>query len=217
MVHIQDLLPEGSEQLRWDDDELFMPAATPPERALNALLEILLDSTGDDPPGTTGDGDQGQGSPFDADNAEVGGWPGDGEARSGSEPDESPPRRGRKRLRPVVIAHLQLNDLQHLASSTAQTAHGVDLPPAALRQLLCQADLIPAVFNSDGVLLDFGSHTASFPVQLGGLQKASLIVASKILNVLECVFSGRNTCSILRNQQLDSSVMTCSEFVSQMK
>ncbi|MGC0268580.1 HNH endonuclease signature motif containing protein [Glutamicibacter soli] len=176
---IQDLLPEGSEQLRWDDDELFIPEATPPERALNALLEILLDATGEDPPGTAfGDGGPGQGSLFDSDpaNADDGsagkaGWAEDGDECSAGDPDRSPPQRKRKRLRPVVIAHLQLNDLQHLASSTAQTAHGVDLPPAALRQLLCQADLIPAVFNTDGVLLDFG-RTKRFVPEV--LQRAVL-------------------------------------------
>ncbi|MER8026260.1 HNH endonuclease signature motif containing protein [Glutamicibacter protophormiae] len=185
---IQDLLPEGSEQLRWDEDELFIPEATPPERALNALLEILLDASGDDPPGPTGDGDPGQGSLFDPDpentgddSTDIGGWPEDGDERSSGQPESSPqseasasgspPRVKRKRLRPVVIAHLQLADLQHLASSTAQTAHGVDLPPAALRQLLCQADLIPAVFNSDGVLLDFG-RTRRFVPEV--LQRAVL-------------------------------------------
>ena len=185
---IQDLLPEGSEQLCWDADELFIPEATPPERALNALLEILLDASGDDPPGPTGDGDAGQGSLFDPDpentgddSTDIGGWPEDGDERSSGQPESSPqpeasasgspPRGKRKRLRPVVIAHLQLADLQHLASSTAQTAHGVDLPPAALRQLLCQADLIPAVFNSDGVLLDFG-RTRRFVPEV--LQRAVL-------------------------------------------
>ena len=174
---IQDLLPEGSEQLRWDDDELFIPEATPPERALNALLEILLDATGEDPPGAAfGDGGPGQGSLFDsgpanADDGSAGkaGWAEDGEECFAGDPDKSPPQR--KRLRPVVIAHLQLNDLKDLASSTAQTAHGVDLPPAALRQLLCQADLIPAVFNTDGVLLDFG-RTKRFVPEV--LQRAVL-------------------------------------------
>ncbi len=166
---IQDLLPDDAEPFSWDDDDLFIPEATPPERALNALLEILLDAN--DPASgpvkedgkTVQGGDPVQGSLFDPD-------PGPDQETDLDCPDldlvpdtgpvdgapPAPPPRKSSRLRPVVVAHMMIDDLKDLARSTAQTAHGVDLPPAALRELLCQADLIPAVFNAEGVLLDFG-------------------------------------------------------------
>ncbi|MFJ2620671.1 hypothetical protein [Glutamicibacter sp. NPDC087344] len=156
---IQDLLPDDAEPFSWDDDDdLFIPEATPPERALNALLEILLDAN-DPASGPVKDGgvsvqsgDPVQGSLFDPDP--------DQETDPDTGPVEgappAPPPRKSSRLRPVVVAHMMIDDLKDLARSTAQTAHGVDLPPAALRELLCQADLIPAVFNAEGVLLDFG-------------------------------------------------------------
>ncbi|MGP9489238.1 hypothetical protein [Glutamicibacter sp. AOP33-2CA-4] len=114
-----DFLPEGvGNEARWDPEETET-IATVPERALNALLDILT---------TTGGGG--------------------------------------RRIRPEVIVHLKLENLQDLAAGDARTAHGVHLPPGELRRLLCQAEIIPAVFNSKSELLDYGRAQRIVPEKL---------------------------------------------------
>ncbi|RBL98638.1 hypothetical protein C1H84_17270, partial [Glutamicibacter soli] len=85
-------LATTAQQLGFEATRMDLVAA---ERALNALLEILLDATGEDPPGTAfGDGGPGQGSLFDSDpaNADDGsagkaGWAEDGDECSAGDPD----------------------------------------------------------------------------------------------------------------------------------
>ncbi|PQZ99372.1 hypothetical protein CQ017_06760 [Arthrobacter sp. MYb224] len=116
---LPDFLPEGvGNEARWDPEETET-IATVPERALNALLDILTTTTG-----------------------------------------------GGSRIRPEVIVHLKLENLQDLAAGDARTAHGVHLPPGELRRLLCQAEIIPAVFNSKSELLDYGRAQRIVPVKL---------------------------------------------------
>lgn len=76
-----------------------------------------------------------------------------------------------KRIRPLLVAHMYIENLQDIARSHVETQDGVNLPAAALRQLECQADLISAVFNADGALLDFGRRRRLVP---DILQKAVL-------------------------------------------
>nr|WP_181148559.1 DUF222 domain-containing protein [Arthrobacter sp. MYb229] len=117
-----DFLPEGvGNEARWDPEETET-IATVPERALNALLDILTTTT------TTAGGGA--------------------------------------RIRPEVIVHLKLENLQDLAAGDARTAHGVHLPPGELRRLLCQAEIIPAVFNSKSELLDYGRAQRIVPEKL---------------------------------------------------
>ncbi|PCC36358.1 HNH endonuclease signature motif containing protein [Glutamicibacter sp. BW77] len=119
---ILDFLPEGAlEEAIWEPETTEVPA-TAPERALNALMDILTMVP-------TGGG-------------------------------------GSQRIRPEVLVHLKLEDLQDLASGDARTAHGVNLPPGDLRRLLCEADIIPAIFNSKSELLDYGRAQRLVPERL---------------------------------------------------
>ncbi|HJX79618.1 HNH endonuclease signature motif containing protein, partial [Glutamicibacter sp.] len=119
---ILDFLPEGAlEEAIWEPETVEAPA-TVPERALNALLDLLTTIP-------TGGG-------------------------------------GSQRIRPEVLVHLKLENLQDLASGDARTAHGVKLPPGDLRRLLCEADIIPAVFNSKSELLDYGRAQRLVPEKL---------------------------------------------------
>ncbi len=121
---ILDFLPDGAlEEAAWDPETTEAPA-TVPERALNALMDILTTIP------TTGAGG------------------------------------GSQRVRPEVLVHLKLENLQDLASGDARTAHGVKLPPGDLRRLLCEADIIPAVFNSKSELLDYGRAQRLVPEKL---------------------------------------------------
>ncbi|MCW4464229.1 HNH endonuclease [Glutamicibacter sp. MNS18] len=193
-----DFLPEGAETARWDEDDFQPPEAAPAERALNALLDVLEYEPAGTPRGTTCPPDQ---DPlFDPDPETLpgdmqcipGDWD-DGENTEVPGPVNCPPRTGEyiteltargdptrlgnrkfrrsKRIRPLLVAHMYIENLQDIASAHAETQHGVDLPPAALRQLECQADLISAVFNADGALLDFGRRQRLVP---DILQKAVL-------------------------------------------
>ncbi len=119
---ILDFLPEGAlEEAIWEPETVEAPA-TVPERALNALLDLLTTI-----PASGG---------------------------------------GSQRIRPEVLVHLKLENLQDLASGDARTAHGVKLPPGDLRRLLCEADIIPAVFNSKSELLDYGRAQRLVPERL---------------------------------------------------
>ncbi|WP_404290492.1 DUF222 domain-containing protein [Glutamicibacter arilaitensis] len=118
-----DFLPDGvGNEAKWEP-ETPETVATVPERALNALLDILTMI-----PKGTGEGSQ--------------------------------------RIRPEILVHLKLEDLQDLAAGDARTAHGVHLPPGDLRRLLCEADIIPAVFNSKSELLDYGRAQRLVPEKL---------------------------------------------------
>lgn len=72
----------------------------------------------------------------------------------------------RKPIAPRLIVHLQVDHLKDLAKSHARTAHGINLPPGELRQLLCQAEIIPAVFNAKGAILDYGRTQRLVPPAL---------------------------------------------------
>lgn len=135
---ITDLLPEGGENMRWEDDEEFVDEASPPERALNALLDLLnyeyFNEDEDNPPST------------DA-------------------------KRRRRRVRSQLVVHMEVQDLRNIAAASAHTADGTWLPPGMLRRMLCDAQVIPAVFNSQGTLLDYGRAVRLVPE---ALQKAVL-------------------------------------------
>ncbi|MGP5049063.1 DUF222 domain-containing protein [Glutamicibacter ardleyensis] len=120
---ILDFLPEGAQEESTWEPETTEPPATVPERALNALMDLLTTV-----PTNSGGGSQ--------------------------------------RIRPEVLVHLKLENLQDLASGDARTAHGVKLPPGDLRRLLCEADIIPAVFNSKSELLDYGRAQRLVPEKL---------------------------------------------------
>ncbi|HAY42454.1 MAG TPA: hypothetical protein DCY59_02390 [Micrococcaceae bacterium] len=70
---------------------------------------------------------------------------------------------GAKTVIPQVLVHMQASNLSDLASATAVTAHGVPLEPSELRQLLCEAKIIPIVFGGKGQVLDVGRAQRLFP------------------------------------------------------
>ncbi|WP_431709799.1 HNH endonuclease signature motif containing protein [Glutamicibacter uratoxydans] len=180
---VPDFLPEGAETARWSEGD-FQPAeASPPERALNAFLNLLefeaIEPTA--PPTNIAPSSEDDTEPlFDLDDPgaeevldeELSQSEDSVELTASDDPhNSSEQQRPRKRIRPLVIAHLYMQDLQNSASWYAETQHGVNLPAEALRQLLCKADILPAVFNSDGALLDFGRRRRLVP---DILQKAVL-------------------------------------------
>ncbi|MHC6177233.1 HNH endonuclease signature motif containing protein [Glutamicibacter sp. X7] len=145
-----DFLPEGAEAQRWEDE----PAAeaTVAERGLNALLALLTfdhrsqRATGD-PQTVTG-----QQLTITSQVPRLL-LPGDSGANYPA-------------IRPEVIVHLRIEDLRDLAAGDARTAHGAKLPPGQLRQLLCDANLLPAIFNGRGELLDYGRAQRIVPDKL---------------------------------------------------
>ncbi|WP_313812163.1 HNH endonuclease signature motif containing protein [Glutamicibacter sp.] len=165
---ILDLLPEG-QNTRWEDDEQFVDEAAPVERAVNALLDLLQFEYFDDCSYSDTDGaaPSGQDPLF--------GWQDPAHKPDGPPaPPAGPPAdpgRHRRRLRPQLIVHLMVEDLRNIASSRAETQNGTVLAPSALRRMLCDADVIPAVFNSKGSLLDYGRAVRLVPE---ALQKAVL-------------------------------------------
>lgn len=71
----------------------------------------------------------------------------------------------RKTISPRLVVHLQVENLRELAKADARTAHGINLPPGELRHLLCEAEIISAVFNTKGALLDYArSHRLVPPI-----------------------------------------------------
>ncbi|PRB72616.1 HNH endonuclease signature motif containing protein [Arthrobacter sp. MYb213] len=70
---------------------------------------------------------------------------------------------GAKTVIPQILVHMQAKNLNDLASATGMTAHGVPLDPAELRQLLCEAKIIPIVFGGKGQVLDVGRAQRLFP------------------------------------------------------
>ncbi|MGO2482285.1 hypothetical protein [Glutamicibacter ardleyensis] len=70
---------------------------------------------------------------------------------------------GAKTVTPQILVHMQANNLSDLATATGVTAHGVPLDPAELRQLLCEAKIIPVVFGGQGQVLDVGRAQCIFP------------------------------------------------------
>ena len=62
----------------------------------------------------------------------------------------------KRRAEVIVLIDLPtLTDGLH-ANSVSETVDGVHLPPSTIRRLACEADIIPVVFNTDGVPLDVG-------------------------------------------------------------
>ncbi|WP_404290250.1 HNH endonuclease signature motif containing protein [Glutamicibacter arilaitensis] len=49
------------------------------------------------------------------------------------------------------------------ARNCARTAHEIELEAEDLRKLLCEAEIIPMVFNSDGQVIDAGRSQRLFP------------------------------------------------------
>ena len=221
---VPDFLPDGAEAARWDEDQFQLPEASPPERALNALLDLV--QYDHDVPASVKPQERaaapGQDSLFDTDssadatdvrvddgdfvvddldplNQDQMAHDGQQQLADGSDPgreaggvhcpdrsaeylDELASRsdvtrlgnrkqRRSKRIRPLLVAHMYIENLQQIAAAHAETQHGVQLPPAALRQLACEADVIAAVFNAEGALLDFGRRLRLVP---DILQKAVL-------------------------------------------
>ncbi|WP_374700324.1 DUF222 domain-containing protein [Arthrobacter sp. JCM 19049] len=61
-----------------------------------------------------------------------------------------------KTVTPEVVVHLDYDSLLNLAQAEGVTAHGQRIGATELRLLLCQARLIPMMFNSLGQVLDVG-------------------------------------------------------------
>lgn len=75
-----------------------------------------------------------------------------------SEPSATP-----RRIAPEVIVHINLEDLTNLADGRGITAHGLTVGPADLRQMLCEAEVVPMVLNGRGQVLDVGRAQRLFP------------------------------------------------------
>jgi hypothetical protein len=58
--------------------------------------------------------------------------------------------------RPRVAVTVDLDTLRDQAAHTASTDDGTELPPAALRRMACDSDLIPVALGSHGEILDVG-------------------------------------------------------------
>ncbi|WP_404291036.1 hypothetical protein [Glutamicibacter arilaitensis] len=70
---------------------------------------------------------------------------------------------GAKTVTPQILVNMQVQNLQDLAQAKGLTAHGVELDPGELRQLLCGAQIIPVVFGGNGQVLDVGRSQRLFP------------------------------------------------------
>ncbi len=68
-----------------------------------------------------------------------------------------------KRVTPEIVVHAALEDLRDLSTITGVTAHGVQLPPAQLRAMLCEAKVLSPIYNGDGVIMDIGRDRRTFP------------------------------------------------------
>ncbi|PRA06894.1 hypothetical protein CQ019_05965 [Arthrobacter sp. MYb229] len=70
---------------------------------------------------------------------------------------------GAKTVTPQILVNMQAQNLEDLAQAKGLTAHGVELDPGELRQLLCDAQIIPIVFGGNGQVLDVGRSQRLFP------------------------------------------------------
>ncbi|MFJ2620237.1 hypothetical protein [Glutamicibacter sp. NPDC087344] len=62
----------------------------------------------------------------------------------------------KKTIVPKILVYLWLKDLKNLATAHGITAHGVDIPPGELRQLLAAARVIPLVLGGNSQPIDVG-------------------------------------------------------------
>lgn len=76
-----------------------------------------------------------------------------------------------KTIVPQVIVHMKLKDLRNLATASGVTAHGIELEAGELRQLLCEAKILPLVFNGKSQVLDMGRSQRLFS---GVMRQAAL-------------------------------------------
>lgn len=70
---------------------------------------------------------------------------------------------GRSHARATLVVHCQLETLLGLAERAGITTHGLDVSPGELRRLLCDAGVLPIVFNSKSQILDLGREQRFVP------------------------------------------------------
>ncbi len=56
----------------------------------------------------------------------------------------------------TLLQQLDANGIETRAKGVGTTGDGTDLPPGTLRRLACDAELLPAILNSTGEVLDVG-------------------------------------------------------------
>ncbi|WP_411732145.1 DUF222 domain-containing protein [Paeniglutamicibacter sp.] len=73
---------------------------------------------------------------------------------------------GKGLARATLVVHCQLETLLGLAEQAGITAHGLDISPGELRRLLCDAGVLPIVFNSKSQILDLGREQRFVPDEI---------------------------------------------------
>lgn len=76
---------------------------------------------------------------------------------------ESTGKNGKGLARSTLVVHCQLETLLGLAERAGITSHGLDVSPGELRRLLCDAGVLPIVFNSKSQILDLGREQRYVP------------------------------------------------------
>lgn len=85
---------------------------------------------------------------------------------------------------PTINVYLPLAQLMDLATAHGITTHGVHLAPARLRQLLCEANIIPHVLGGQGQILDQGRARRTFTK----VQRQSLLARDRGCIRPECTY-----------------------------
>lgn len=65
--------------------------------------------------------------------------------------------------RATLVVHCRLETLLGLAEQAGVTAHGLEISPGELRRLLCDAGVLPIVFNAESQILDLGREQRFVP------------------------------------------------------
>ena len=65
--------------------------------------------------------------------------------------------------RATLVVHCRLEALLGLAEQSGVTAHGLEISPGELRRLLCDAGVLPIVFNAESQILDLGREQRFVP------------------------------------------------------
>lgn len=77
--------------------------------------------------------------------------------------DSNARKRGRTLARAKLVVHCQLETLLGLAERAGITTHGLEVSPGQLRRLLCDAAVLPIVFNGESQVLDIGREQRFVP------------------------------------------------------
>lgn len=108
-------------------------------------------------------------------------WPGEGAQEAGSWESTTAQRRlellitachgelsgtpngGPKRPRTQIVVSIDYRSLLGQLEAAGTTAHGAKVSPATIRRMACDAEVIPALLDTNGRILDLGRSTRKFP------------------------------------------------------